>query len=245
MRILSLNVGVTIARATMIAALMAVITWDSPAIAGPRPDDKPTMSSLWGELEKGELESTRALLKMSARPDEAVAFLRTTMRPLKIEPQAAMDLIVKLESNDDAIWRPAFEELEYFDPRLAFKLEELMADINLTPARQRLVEVLSGMKAGSEGTKDIKLKWIEDQFIFRHEPFGNWGAAHTVDKVGTSEWWGLKKKWTRAVRAIMLLEHIGTPDAIAIIERMTTGHPDAFPTKAAKVAALNLKAQVQ
>ncbi len=208
-------------------------------------DDRPTMQHLWIELEKGEMEATRALLTMSSRPDEAVAFLKTVMRPLKIEPQAAaMDLIVKLESNDDAIWRPAFEELEYFDPRLAFKLDELFADINLTPARQRLVEVLSGRKPGSLGIKEVKLKWLQDQFIFSLEP-GNWGAAHTVDKVGTSEWWGMKKKWTRAVRAIMLLEHIGTPEALAVIERMTTGHPDAFPTKAAKESARNLAAKVR
>jgi hypothetical protein len=40
--------------------------------------------------------------------------------------------------------------------------------------------------------------------------------------------------WTRAVRAIVLLEHIGTPGAVAILKDMATGHPDAQPTKVAR-----------
>jgi hypothetical protein len=49
-----------------------------------------------------------------------------------------------------------------------------------------------------------------------------------------------EKKWTRAVRAIVLLEHIGTPDATAILKDMATGHPDAYPSKVAKEALKNL-----
>ena len=49
-----------------------------------------------------------------------------------------------------------------------------------------------------------------------------------------------KKKWTRAVRAIVLLEHIGTPDAVAVLKELATGHADAQPTKAAKEAVARL-----
>jgi hypothetical protein len=52
-----------------------------------------------------------------------------------------------------------------------------------------------------------------------------------------SEYWrNTKKKWTRAVRAVVMPEHIGTPDAEAILKDMATGHPDAYPTKVAKEA---------
>ena len=34
--------------------------------------------------------------------------------------------------------------------------------------------------------------------------------------------------------AIVLLEHIGTPEASAILNDLATGHPDAYPTKVAK-----------
>ena len=52
-----------------------------------------------------------------------------------------------------------------------------------------------------------------------------------------------KKKWTRAVRAIVLLEHIGSPDAEAILKEMATGHPDAHPTKVAREALKTLAAR--
>lgn len=217
------------------SAIAAALIVAASGFASPT-DDKPPMEVLWAELEKEELEATRALLKMSARPGEAVAFLKTAMKPLKIEPQAAMDLIVKLQSNDETVWRPAFEELEYFDPRLALGLKDLMTDINISPARQRLVEVFGGSKAGSLKDKEIELKWIAEQFIFTSDG-GSWGAEPAVAKVGTSDWSGRKKKWTRALRAILLLEHIGTPEALAILERMASGHADAFPTKAARESA--------
>ncbi len=36
------------------------------------------------------------------------------------------------------------------------------------------------------------------------------------------------------MRAILLLKHIGTPGAVAILKDMATGHPDAQPTKVAR-----------
>ena len=41
-------------------------------------------------------------------------------------------------------------------------------------------------------------------------------------------------KWFREEAAIWVLEAIGTDDALAIVRRMATGHPDAWPTIAAK-----------
>ena len=54
-------------------------------------------------------------------------------------------------------------------------------------------------------------------------------------------WEASKRQWVRATRAIVILESIGTPEAVAIIKDMSTGHPDAGPTHAAAEAldALN------
>ena len=41
-------------------------------------------------------------------------------------------------------------------------------------------------------------------------------------------------KWFREEAAIWILEAIGTHDALAIVRHMATGHPDAWPTIAAK-----------
>ena len=57
------------------------------------------------------------------------------------------------------------------------------------------------------------------------------------DEFGINAGFGnMKKKWTRAVRGIILLEHIGTPDAVAVLRDISQGHPDAQPTKLASEA---------
>jgi hypothetical protein len=108
------------------------------------PADDARMKALWADLEKGEAVAMRALLKLSARPDEAVAFLKNKMKPLKLDAEQARALIDWLGSDNEETWKGAFEELEYFDPRLAIDLETLMAEVTKAPARQRLVEVMSG-----------------------------------------------------------------------------------------------------
>jgi hypothetical protein len=184
----------------------------------------------WENLEDEESVASRALLKLSARPKEAVAFLKLKMKPLKIENNAVFDLLDKLASDDEAVWKPAFEELEYFDPRLAVALEALMLDVTDSPARHRMVEVLSGQKADTlKG--DVKLRSTgEDSFNF-FSGNSSWWAEHKVSRLNT--WGNTKKKWTRAVRAIILLEHIGSPDAFAILKEMSTGHSEAQPTRTA------------
>lgn len=191
--------------------------------------DKP-FETWWDNLEKEESVASRALLKLSARPQEAVAFLKKKMKPLTIDNDAVFALLDKLASDDDAVWKPAFEELEYFDPRLAVALEALMLDVTEAPARQRMVEVLSGHKAGAlQG--DVKLRNTGEESFNFFSGNSSWWAEHKVSRLNT--WGNMKKKWTRAVRAIILLEHIGSPEAVAILKEMSTGHPEAQPTKTA------------
>jgi hypothetical protein len=44
------------------------------------------------------------------------------------------------------------------------------------------------------------------------------------------------KDWTRAARAIAILEHIGTPEARAVLKTMSDGVAEAPPTRAASEA---------
>ena len=48
-------------------------------------------------------------------------------------------------------------------------------------------------------------------------------------------------RWQRLQRAIYILEHVGTPNAMKVMEDMATGHADASPTKTAKEALERLK----
>ena len=112
-----------------------------------------------------------------------------------------------------------------------------MNDTTEPTARTRLVEVLSGRPADSLLGKTVNIRPLGngDGFNF-FSGNGSWWAEHKVERLKSSGSGNPKKKWTRAVRAIILLEHIGSPDAIAILKDMSTGHPDAEPTKAAQEA---------
>jgi hypothetical protein len=209
------------------------------------PKDGPAaFEAWWQDLEKGETEATRALLNMADRREETIAFLKARMKSLKITAGEVRALLLKLGNPNETVWKPAFEELEYFDPRLVIDLETLMDRYKEAPGRQRMVEVLSGRPAGQLAGKEVTLRRLGrgDGFNFLATPnFGSWWAEHKIDRINHEEGWGNpKKKWTRAVRAIVLLEHIATPGAVAILQDMATGHRDAQPTRVAKDALKRL-----
>jgi len=196
--------------------------------------DREQMERWWADLEKSEPYASRALLHLADRPKEVVPFFKARLMPLKISGTKLDSLLTQLASAKKEIWQAAFEELDYLDPRLAIELETLMNKVTDGPARQRLVELLSGWPTGSLTGKHITLRLVEGRgYNFSAE--GCWWAEHKVSRLNTRHS-NRKKKWTRAVRAIVLLKHIGTPDAIAILKCMATGHPDAQPTKVAREA---------
>jgi hypothetical protein len=214
-----------------------------PERVGAPKDGPGAMEAWWADLEKEETDATRALLNLADRPRETVVFLKGKMRPLKISAAEARALLLKLGSQNEKVWMPAFEELEYFDPRLAIDLETLMDRYKEAPGRQRMVEVMSGREVGQLTGKEVSLRRVGrgDGFNFFAQPnFGSWWAEHRVERINTLGRINLKKKWTRAVRAIVLLEHLGTPDAVAILKDMATGHPDAQPTRVARDALKRL-----
>jgi hypothetical protein len=226
-----------IALGLAVFAATAVLTpgSESPADADLTADKKQLEAS-WADLEKGEVEASRALLDLADRAKEAVPFLKDKMKPLTISSGGVKRLLLKLNSADEHVWKPAFEELEYFDPRLAIALPELMERVTEAPARQRMVEVLSEWASGSLEGKQIELKPVGEGFNFFSQGDGSWWAEPKVSGINYSRWGNRKKKWTRAERAIVLLEHLRTPEAISILKDMATGHPEAVPTKVAKEA---------
>jgi hypothetical protein len=165
------------------------------------------------------------------------------LKPLTITADRVQTLLVNLGSDKEETWKAAYVELEYFDPRLAIDLPTLMNDVTSPPARQRLVEVLSQRVMSSLDGKEVTLRPLgsgNDGYNF-FDGRGSWWAEHRVERINLGG--NMKKKWTQAVRAIILLEHIGTPEAVAVLREMTTGHPDAQPTKLAAEALERLAAK--
>lgn len=209
-----------------------------PAIVTAAPDatgDQKQMESWWADLAESDPQSSRALLHFAAQPEKTVAFLQTKMLPLTLTPERAKGLIEQLNSDDEATWKAAFEELRYFDPRLAIDLQTLMKTVTQTPARQRLVAVLSDRAPETLAGRTIILRKTSDGFNFYSDAYGSWWAENQVSRL-SSGGWNSKQLWTRAVRGVVLLEQIGTPDAVAILSQMADGNPDALPTQVARDA---------
>jgi hypothetical protein len=191
--------------------------------------------------------ASRALLKLAARPKEAVELCKEKLRPLTIDAKRVRVLLADLGSKDEATWKAAVEELEYFDPRLAIELPTLMDEVTERVARCRLVAILSGdREAGHLLSKDLPIKLNahngkEGDTYYNFLQEGSWWAEHRVERINDRNWGNRRKYWTRAVRAIVLLEHLGTAPALAIIKDLSTGHPDAQPTRAAKEAIARIE----
>jgi len=217
----------------MVVCLLAPAERRSGAPAGTDED----LQRWWDDLEKPDPASARALLGFASHPDKAVAFFKKQLVPLALSELQAAALIEDLGSEDEAVWRPAFEKLEYLDPRLAIGLEKLMDGVVNPPvARTRLVEVLCDAPPDSYRGKDVRLRSVGpgEGHNFTADN-GSWWAEASVARLCTGEI-APKKKWTRAVRAIVVLEHIHSPEAIALLKELAGGHPDAAPTRAAQEA---------
>ncbi len=239
---MSISRSRTIAPYVVVLGLAAAVTSfvaNRCSAAPPRTDkgaDAAQMDSWWSDLEKDEAAASRALLELADRAKNAVPFLKGKMKPLRITSGQAKALLLKLNSADEHLWKTAFEELEYFDPRLAIELPEMMDRVTQAPARQRLVELMSERAAGSLAGKEINLNPVGEGYNFVSQGVGSWWAEPKVAQLNSTRWGNTKRKWTRAERAIVVLEHIGTPEAISILRDMATGHPDAQPTRVAKEA---------
>ena len=211
------------------------------AAAPPTPTLSP-MEQNWLDLEKQEMDATPALLRMAVTPKESIEFLKGKLKPVKIDPEGITQLLVKLDNEDEMVWKAAFEDLEYFDPRLAIDVQTLADNVTSKPLRQRMMEILVGQMPGALGEQELTLRI-------------NGGDNFTL-MAGNSGWWlpgsianlnmnQTKKKWTRASRAVMLLEYFKTPEAITLLKEMAAGHPEAGPTVAAVAAVGRLEGKDQ
>ncbi len=229
----------------VLAAIVGALP--SPSVAAPKRVDDETkqkeLEVLWADLYKDEPAATSAALKLYKHADDAVALLKAKLRPLKMDADRCKQLLKDLGSDDEKVWKAAWDELDYLDPRLAIDLEKLMDEVTENPARTRMVAICSERSADSLTGKDVKIRPIgpmrSDGFNF-FDGTGSWWAEHRIERIGKGAW-SPKKAWTRAARGVAILEQIGTQEAVKVLEQLAEGHPDAFPTKEAKESLQRLK----
>lgn len=198
--------------------------------AGQAKTAREELEALWSDLYGDDPAAARAVIKLYKNADASVPFLKEKLQPLKLDADECRKLLKELGSDDEKVWKAAWEKLDYFDPRLAIDLETLMQEVTEVPARTRMVELCSQRQADSLAGQNVSIRPVgDDGFNFFSR--GSWWAEHKVERIGT---WQKKNAWTRAVRAVAVLEQINTPEAVNVLNQLGKGHPDALPTKAAQ-----------
>lgn len=225
-----------------IPALLLCLALQAAPVPTDKAEKKKELEALWADLYKDEPVASTALLKLFKQPVHTVPFLKEKLRPLKLDVEMCKRLLKDLGNEDEKVWKQAWEELDYLDPRLAITLPTLMNDVTEKPARTRMVELCSGRKADSLIGQNVQLRAIgrvaDDGYNFTSQ--GSWWAEHRIERIGIGSW-DPKRSWVRAARGVAILEQIGSDDAIRVLEQLADGHPDAFPTKAAKESLKRLK----
>jgi hypothetical protein len=224
-------------------AALLVVLLATQLFAAPVPVDKAAkqkeLDALWAELYKDEPAASSALLKLFKQPEHSVPFLKAKLPPLKLDADRCTQLLKELGSDDEKTWKAAWDELDYLDPRLAIDLQSLMKSNTENPAHSRMVELCSDRDADSLAGQSVQLRPVgNDGFNFFSN--GSWWAEHKIERIGMYRW-GPKKSWTRAARGVAILEQLGTPDAVKVLEQLAEGHPEAFPTKGAKASLERIK----
>lgn len=228
------------------ATLALLLASLSVASAAPVPHPTPEqvrkeLDAAWTDLLSADEQTAgRALLVFVTRRDDAVEYLKENLRPLKLTKEQATQLLATLGGGDEKAARAVFEELSYFDPRLALGDKELRDALLDKPVSRRLGALLCDLPI--DALSGPKWHWYSpDNKVYRFdngEGIHKWDAAIGVGLIGQV---GRKATWVRAIRAIVVLEFIGTSKARAILDELATGHPDAAPTKAAKLARDRLR----
>jgi RNA polymerase sigma factor (sigma-70 family) len=245
---------------------IAPVARATPGIpAAPVPKEDPAvkrknLEELWALLlVQDEAIGSRALLELAARPKkDVVAFLADKLKPLKLSAEQAKKLLADLGDMKEETAQATFETLCYFDPRLALEVGDMLKDLPAGQHRQRVAALLVGSSelnsyvgctieyqsaealTAQFGEKMCANFSIQDTNKLRAGGPARYstGVAETVAELSRWQW---HKQWGRATRAVIVLEHLGTPDAVKVLETMATGHADASPTKAAKAALERLK----
>ncbi|MFO0966413.1 MAG: hypothetical protein U0793_12625 [Gemmataceae bacterium] len=226
----------------MLAAVLVVCGYQG--VAGAGEDARNKVAKHWAELSAAEeSRAVRAALALAAQPDETLAFLKDELRPVKDDPVRVAALLADLASPKFVMRERAGAELEYYGKYIKSHVEKALAEKPALEAAKRLQGLLDRMpqpprKAAAPlppivapgmgvsvsimgGTILINGKRLEEYVVVPPPPPGPPPTPSS---------------WVRATRAVGVLEHIGTPAARALIERLASGEADALPTIEAKAA---------
>lgn len=234
-------------RITFTIAVFAVTATFAPA-----QPTKQTLETRWSELTSpDDGKATRALLALAATPKETTAFLQEQLKPVKADAKRVAQLVKALMSSNFVIRSQATTELEYYGKYIKADLEAALKNEGDVETKMRLQQLLDKLpkdkkaeppKAAPKvgGGRNVSISTINGnvRVIIDGQVFDLNNLTPPAPPPPPP---GPPAGWVRAVRAVNLLEHLGTPEARQILETIAAGEADALPTVAAREALERMK----
>jgi hypothetical protein len=230
-----------------IAALLCVALLAQGARAdSPGKDKKPDqrLEQLWADLASSdEGKSARALLALAANPRQSVPLLRERLRPVKVDARRVARLLEQLDSDSFQERESAHQELEYLGKYVKADLEKAVAGKASPEVKKRAQRLLKTIE--EEDPRPPAAPALRGGAVSITNANGKLEITINGKKLDLTPRVIVKRgplpSWQRAVRAVAVLEHIGTPEARQVLERLAGGESDAPPTRAAAEALKRLK----
>ncbi len=212
---------------------------------------KEELQQWWHDLANPGIQSTYATLSFIRFPNEAIGLLKQELLPLRLSQSRLEELYVQLASDDASVWQAAYREFEYFDPRLVKTVPEIMDGLSVVNEqiehdqqarlKKRLAAVLSGwaLDEVSDPSTTYGGFVVSDAQFYHEQNRNSW----TFVGAGIGSWQAtelsligerlrkIKPKWDRAIRALAILDHIGSEQASDLLAKMATGNEKAAPTR--------------
>lgn len=222
------------------AALLALGLFTVDASAG---EGRARILSHWNDLSSPEESRVvRAVLGLASQPEETLAFLKERLRPVKDDPARVAELLADLASEKFAVRDRANAELEYYGKYIKPSLEKALAEKPSLEMERRIHTLLSKMPQPPKKVeppapplvpgKGVSISIVNNNIIINGKPL----EAYMVAPPGPAGPPAPPSSWVRAARVVGVLEHIGTPPARELIERLASGEADALPTMEARAA---------
>jgi RNA polymerase sigma factor (sigma-70 family) len=228
------------------------------ATAAPAPKDaeekKQRLESDWEKLlNTHSTQAVNLACFRFGRADDVVPFLKAKLRPIDPTEDQSRRWLADLSSDDPELWKPACDGLVEQHPLLVLTFEEAWKVLPEKGVGRKRFAILCFHGYQARHAEVIEKTFDNDVGLLN---FGKAGfifvAKYTPEMAAIRK--QAKEDWTfnpmrevqnpvldRVTLAVGMLESIGTPAAKKLLDEMATGHPDAGPTKAAKVALGRLK----
>lgn len=195
----------------------------------------------WDGLLSGEpIPATQWALSLGDRPDN-VKRMAGVLPAIKAAPDDVKGWLKALDDKDPKVWKPAFEKMLYFRPLLAVPIDAQCKMVATDHGRSALFH-LTRWAPNVPDKIDVRegsTLNIVDGRVELHYPDGRRGEIESVPVAPLEQM--TPTLWQRARLAVVVLERVGTLDAVTALKQLADGHPDILPTKEAKAALERLK----